>query len=343
MTDSVVQAPGDEEAAGRGRGVGTARFVLTKIGGGLISLLLVVVLGFFLFRELPGNPVRAITSDTHTSLEQMEQLRAEWSLDKPLLGQLMDYLGDLAHGDLGTSFKYRQPVSDLIMTRLGPTLLLTGTALVLAVLLGLWLGTRAAWRHGSRFDHVSTGTALMLWSVPTFWLGLIVLLVFSGWLNLFPTAGMTSPGGVDGTFASIVDVLHHLVLPTLTLTAVVYAQYLMVMRSSLLEEMNADYLTTARAKGLTDDLVRRRHAVPNALLPTITIIFLHTGMLVAGAVTVETVFSWPGLGLLTYVAIGFPDYPLLQGTMIVLAGAVVVMNVLADLIYRFIDPRVRAA
>src|SRR5436190_2846669 len=168
MTDSVVQAPGDEEAAGRGRGVGTARFVLTKIGGGLISLLLVVVLGFFLFRELPGNPVRAITSDTHTSLEQMEQLRAEWSLDKPLLGQLMDYLGDLAHGDLGTSFKYRQPVSDLIMTRLGPTLLLTGTELVLAVLLGLWLGTRRAGRHGSRFEPVSTGTALLLVSVPSF-------------------------------------------------------------------------------------------------------------------------------------------------------------------------------
>src|SRR5262249_38596418 len=155
---------------------------------------------------------------------------------------------------------------------------------VLAVLLGLWLGTRAAWRHGSRFDQISTGTALVLWSVPTFWLGMIVLMVFAVGLDLFPTAGMTTPGGVDGLLPSILDVLHHRALPALTLTAVIYAQYLMVMRSSLLEEMNADYLTTARAKGLTDDQVRRRHAVPNALLPTITIIFLHTGMLVAGAV-----------------------------------------------------------
>jgi peptide/nickel transport system permease protein len=331
-----------EERAGR-RAVGTARFVLTKIGGGLVSLLLVVVLGFFLFRALPGNPIRALTSDTHTSLDQINRLRAEWSLDKPLWGQFLDYLGDLSRGDLGTSFKYHQPVRDLILSRLWPTVLLTGTALVLAVLLGLWLGTRAAWRHGSRFDQISTGTALVLWSVPTFWLGLIVLMVFAVGLDLFPTAGMTTPGGVDGLLPSIVDVLHHLALPALTLTAVIYAQYLMVMRSSLLEEMNADYLTTARAKGLTDDQVRRRHAVPNALLPTITIIFLHTGMLVAGAVTVEAVFSWPGLGLLTYVAIGFPDYPLLQGTMIVLAGAVVVMNVLADLVYRVFDPRVRAA
>lgn len=342
-TGPVAEIPGGEEPAGRRRRTGTARFVLTKIGGGAVSLLLVIVLGFFLFRALPGNPVRALTSDTQTSLEQIERLRAEWSLDRSLFGQFLDYLGDLAHGDLGTSFRYRQPVADLIMGRLGPTLLLTGTALLLSVLLGLWLGTRAAWRHGSRFDQLATGTALVLWSVPTFWLGLIVLMVFAVGLDLFPTAGMTSPGGADGLLPSIVDVAHHLVLPALTMTAVVYAQYLMVMRSSLLEEMNADYLTTARAKGLTDDQVRRRHAVPNALLPTVTIIFLHTGLLVAGAVTVETVFTWPGLGLLTYVAIGFPDYPLLQGTMIVLAGAVVVMNVLADLVYRFIDPRVRAA
>lgn len=335
-TDPVV------ELTGRRRALGTARFILTKIGGALVSLLLVVVLGFFLFRALPGNPVRTLSRDVNTSLEQIEKLRAEWHLDKPLITQFLYYLRDLAHGDFGTSLKYKQPVGELIAGRIGPTLLLTGTALILALLLGLWLGTRAAWRHGSRFDQLSTGTSLVLWSVPTFWLGLIMLVVFSVTLDLFPTAGMTTPGGVDGVLPSIVDVVHHLALPAVTLTAVTYAQYLMVMRSSLLEEMNADYLTTARAKGLTDDQVRRRHAVPNALLPTVTIIFLHAGLLVSGAVTVETVFSWPGLGLLTYVAIGFPDYPLLQGTMIVLAGTVVVMNVLADVVYRFIDPRVRA-
>jgi peptide/nickel transport system permease protein len=338
-TEPVAEFVGERRA---GRGLSTARFVATKVGGGLISLLLVVVLGFFLFRALPGNPIRAQIADSRLDLEQIRKIREQWHMDKPLFVQFLYYLRDLAHGQFGDSTKYKQPVGDLILGRLGPTLLLTGTALILALVLGLWLGTRAAWRHGSRFDHLSTGTSLVLWSVPTFWLGLIMLMVFSGGLGLFPTAGMTTPGGVDGFFLSIVDVMHHLALPAITMTAVVYAQYLMVMRSSLLEEMNADYLTTARAKGLTDDEVRRRHAVPNALLPTVTIIFLHTGLLISGAVTVETVFSWPGLGLLTYNAIQFPDYPLLQGTMIVLAGAVVVMNVLADLVYRLIDPRVRA-
>ncbi len=325
------------------RGGSTLRFVLAKIGGGLVSLVMVVVLGFFLFRAMPGNPVRTLIRDRPGDLEQVERLRREWSLDKSLFGQFVDYLVDLAHGDLGTSFKYRQPVTDLLWDRVGATVLLTGTALVLSVALGLWLGTRAAWRHGSRFDQLSTATALVLWSVPTFWLGLIVLIVFAVGLDLFPTAGMVSPGGVDGFFPSIVDTGHHLVLPALTMVAVVYAQYLMVMRSSLLEEMNADYLTTARAKGLRDDVVRSRHAVPNALLPTVTIIFLHIGFLISGAVTVEKVFSWPGLGLLTYEAIQVPDYPLLQGSLIVLAGAVIVMNVLADIVYRLIDPRVRTS
>lgn len=304
---------------------------------------MVVVLGFFLFRAMPGNPVLSLIRDRPQDLEQVRRLRQEWSLDKPLGAQFLDYVVDLLHGDLGTSFKYRRPVTDLIAERIGPTVLLTGTALVLAVALGLWLGTRAAWRHGSRFDQLATASALVLWSVPTFWFGLIVLMVFAVGLDLFPTAGMTAPGGVPGLLPSVLDVAHHLVLPTLTLVAVVYAQYLMVMRSSLLEEMHADYLTTARAKGLRDDLVRRRHAVPNALLPTVTIIFLHVGFLVSGAVTVEKVFSWPGLGLLTYEAIQIPDYPLLQGSLIVLAGAVIVMNVLADLLYRLLDPRVRAS
>jgi peptide/nickel transport system permease protein len=342
-TDPVAEAGLRERRAGPARGMGTARFVATKLGGGLVSLFLVVTLGFFLFRALPGNPIRAASVDVHTNLDQINQLRAEWHMDRPIWQQFLYYLRDLLNGNFGTSLKYKQPVGDLISSRIGPTLLLTGTALLLALLLGLWLGTRAAWRHGSRFDQLSTGTSLVLWSVPTFWLGLIVLMVFSVALDLFPTAGMTSPGGVSGFIPSILDTAHHLILPAVTLAAVTYAQYLMVMRSSLLEEMNADYLTTARAKGLNDDQVRRRHAVPNALLPTVTIIFLHTGLLVSGAVTVETVFSWPGLGLLTYYAIQFPDYPLLQGTMIVLAGTVVVMNVLADLIYRFLDPRVRAA
>src|SRR5262249_35945492 len=194
-------------------------------------------------------------------------------------------------------------------------------------------------------DHVSTGVALTLWSMPAFWLGLILLTVFGVGVGpipgLFPVEGIVSPDTPPDFWSQAVDTAHHLVLPCLTLIALVYAQYQMAMRSSRVEEPPADYVTTAKAKGLRDDLVRRRHAVPNALLPTVTLIFLQLGMVVSGAVTVEAVFSWPGLGQLMYKALQVPDLPLVQGTFITLAGAVVVMNVLADLLYRVLDPRVR--
>ncbi|AHH97682.1 ABC transporter permease [Kutzneria viridogrisea] len=324
----------------RGAGRGTLRYVATKVGGALVSLVLVVVLGFFLFRVLPGDPVKTITRDAPVDPARLAELRAQLGLDDPLPVQFLRYLGGLLRGDLGQSYNYRQPVLDLILDRVGPTLLLVGTATVIAAALGLWLGVRGGWRRGSRFDRASTGIALLLWSAPTFWLGMVLLTVTG---TLFPSQGIIDPATPPGLLPQALDLLHHLALPCLTLVAVIYAQYLLVMRSSLLEEMNADYLTTARAKGLRDDLVRRRHAVPNALLPTVTLIFLNLGMVVSGAVTVETVFSWPGLGQLTFKAINSRDLPLLQGTFIVLAGAVLVMNLVADLLYRVIDPRVRAA
>ncbi|HEY4453909.1 MAG TPA: ABC transporter permease, partial [Pseudonocardiaceae bacterium] len=229
---------------------------------------------------------------------------------------------------------------------LWPTVLLVGTATVIAIALGLWLGTRAGWRPESVFDRTSTGIALTLWSVPQFWLGIILILVFAQGIGpipgMFPVQGITDADVAPG-FPYLLNLLHHLVLPCLTLVAAVYAQYQMIMRSSLLDEMGADYLVTARAKGLRDDMVRRRHAVPNALLPTVTLIFLNLGLVVNGAVAVEVVYSWPGLGLLMYNALNVPDLPLIQGAFITLAGAVIVMNVLADLVYRLLDPRVRTS
>jgi peptide/nickel transport system permease protein len=340
VTDLLAPVPETiaEVPPPRRRG-GTVRYVLAKLGGALFSLLMVVVLGFVLFRVLPGDPVKTMTRGRPVGNQQIAELEARFGLNKPKWQQFLDYLSGLLHGDLGVSYKYNQPVSRLILDALGPTVLLVGTATVLAVALGLWLGTRAAWRRDSRFDKVSTGVALTFWSMPTFWLGLLLLAAGGG---VFPSGGITYPDTPPDFVSQTVDTLHHLVLPVVTLVAVVYAQYQLVMRSSLLEEMNADYLTTARAKGLREDLVRRRHAVPNALLPTVTLVFLHLGMVVAGAITVEAVFSWPGLGRLTYEAISVPDLPLLQGTFLVLAAAVLVMNVVADLLYRVLDPRVRA-
>ncbi|MDQ3579393.1 MAG: ABC transporter permease [Actinomycetota bacterium] len=341
MSDAIV--PVEDPVAApppAASGGGVVRYVLTKVGGALLSLGLVVVLGFLLFRALPGDPVQTMTRGRPVSAQQIRELEAQLGLDKPLYEQFFRYVGDLLRFDLGDSYTFRVPVAQKIGERLGPTLLLVGVATVIAVALGLWLGTRSAWRRGSRFDKVSVGIALTLWSVPTFWLGLLLLSATAG---LFPSNGITYPDTPPDFLSQALDVAHHMVLPTITLVAVVYAQYQLVMRSSLVEEMTAEHLLTARAKGLPDDRVRRHHAVPNAMLPTVTLVFLHLGMVVSGAITVETVFSWPGLGLLTYEALLAPDFPLLQGTFLVLAGAVVLMNLAADLVYRFIDPRVRAS
>jgi len=340
---------GAEEPVGRakpGAPVGStlARYLSRKAGGALISLAMVVVLGFFSFRVLPGSdPAINLTRGRRVSAEEVERLRGQFGLDKPLAVQFLRYVRDLFTGDLGHSYVYNQPVSSLILDRLGPTLLLTGTAAVISMVLGLWLGQKVAWKRDSWFDRTQTGLALTLWSVPTFWLGLLLLLVFAGGLRLFPSGGMRTPGSDATGLAVVIDVAWHMVLPVITMVAVSYAYYLMVMRASVLEEMTADYLTTARAKGLTEDKVRTRHALPNALLPTVTLVFLTLGGLVGGAVTVETVFSWPGLGYLTFQGLSAPDLPLLQGTYVIFSSIVIVMNFVADLVYRVLDPRLKAA
>ncbi|MFI6292346.1 ABC transporter permease [Nonomuraea sp. NPDC050790] len=222
--------------------------------------------------------------------------------------------------------------------RIGPTLLLMGAAAVISIALGLWLGVHSGWRHGTAFDKLASGASLTLWSVPTFWLGMILLVLFSGW---FPSGGMSDPSLAATGLEHVLDVARHLVLPALTMVLVVFAQYVTVMRASIIDELGSPYLLTARAKGLTDADVRRKHAVPNALLPSVTMIFMHLGTLVTGAITVEAVYSWPGLGYLTYEALKIPDLPLLQGTFIIFSASVILMNLLADLAYRFLDPRVR--
>ncbi|SNS59971.1 peptide/nickel transport system permease protein [Streptosporangium subroseum] len=334
--------PGGERGARRT----VLRYALAKAGGAVLSIGMVIVATFFLFRLIPGDPAIAYTRDVPLDPAQLDRLRHQMGLDKPLMQQFLDFVGRTLTLDLGTSYEYKRPVADLIAERVGPTLVLVGTGLVIAVSLGLWQGTRAAWKHGSRFDRFSTGLSLVLWSVPTFWLGLLLLMVFAAGVGpipgIFPTRGMEDVDAPDGPLY-LLHVAHHLVLPCLTLVAVVYAQYLLVMRSSLLDEIGQDYVTTARAKGLRDDQVRRRHAVPNALLPTVTLVFIHIGFVVGGAVSVETVYSWPGLGLLFYEAIQGPDFAVMQGTFMVVCTAVIVMNTLADVAYHVLDPRVRSA
>ncbi|MGH8876931.1 MAG: ABC transporter permease [Stackebrandtia sp.] len=326
-----------------GRAGAMLRFVAVKLAGAVVSLGLVLVSAFFIFRVVGGDPVSAMTRDSPATPEQKAALRHELGLDKPLSGQFVDYVREMVSLRLGVSYQSRQPVIDVIGARLPATVLLTGTALVLAAGVGLWIGSRAGWRAGSRFDRAHVGVSLTLWSAPTFWLGLMVVMLFGRVLGWFPVNGMRSARVGDAWWQQVLDVAHHLVLPSVTMAAVIYAQYVLIMRSSIVEEKSADYVMTARAKGLRDDVVRRRHAVPNALLPTVTLVFLQLGAVVGGAVLTETVFSWPGLGLLTYQALRIPDIPLLQGTFVFFSAAVIVANVCADIVYRFLDPRVRAS
>jgi peptide/nickel transport system permease protein len=316
-----------------------------KLVGAVLSLAFVLVFNFFLFRVLPGDPAKNLTRNRLVPAEQVQVLRESFGLGKPLPQQFASYVRDTLRGDLGISYKFRRPVSDVIAERIWPTVLLLGISTVLSTIIGLYIGIRGAWRRGSVFDRMSLGASLALYAMPEFWLGILLLIAFAVGVGplpgLFPTGGLSSPGTDLTSVAGVWDVARHLFLPCLTLTLAYLAEYALVMRSSLLDELGEDYLVTARAKGLREALVRRRHAVPNALLPTTTLIFLNLGFVVSGAITIETVYSWPGLGLLSYEALRTPDYPVLQGVFLLFSAAVIIANLLADLLYPYLDPRVR--
>lgn len=322
-----------------------SRYVWGKVAGSLGSLAFMLVLNFFLFRVLPGDPVRTLARNRLVSQKQIDELTATLGLDQPLHVQFVTYLQNTFTGELGLSFKYRVPVSELIVDRLWPTIVLVGTGTVLATLIGIWIGVRSAWNRGSRFDKVTTGSSLTVYAMPEWWLGLLLLAAFAVGVGpipgIFPTGGLISPGLDPSSVQGVLDMAWHLVLPVITVTLAYLADYSLIMRSSLLDEMGADYLLTARAKGLRDVQVRSRHAVPNALLPAATLVALNLGFVVAGAITIETVFSIPGLGLLTYEALNVPDFPLLQGTFLVFSVAVIGANLVANLLYAWLDPRVR--
>ncbi|MGH8794155.1 MAG: ABC transporter permease [Stackebrandtia sp.] len=341
--ETVTEASAAADASGAaGRGGGDLwRFLAVKLSGAAVSLVLVVLSAFFIFRVLGGDPLDTMTRDKPATPEQRRALVEQYGLDQPMSVQFAEYLKGIATADFGQSYQSSSPVAELIAERLPATLLLTCTGLALAAGFGLWVGARAGWRQGSRFEKAHVGAALTLWSAPTFWLGMLMIVVFARYLDLFPVNGMRSARTPPQFWPQFFDVAHHLVLPAVTMAAVVYAQYVLIMRSSIIEEKGNDYLTVAKAKGLRDDLVRRRHAVPNALLPTVTLVFLQIGAVFNGALLTETIFSWPGLGLLFYEAIQIPDVPLLQTCFLFFAGTTVVANTVADILYRFLDPRVR--
>jgi peptide/nickel transport system permease protein len=319
----------------------------------LVTIFVVITFNFFLFRVLPGDPAKAGIKDPRLSPQTVAALQQRFGLDKPVLfnteegnpfdSQYFHYLGALAQGDLGTSYAYRnRPVVSLLGTALINTLWLVLPADLLAIFLGVLLGLIAAWRRGTKLDVGALMFALFTWALPTFFLGILLLFFGSRYLGL-PTGGRITIGLDQGFWATTGDVIRHLLLPTLTFALVLLGEYMLIMRSSVVEVFSEDYILTAKAKGLNTFQIIRRHAFRNAMLPLVTLIALNLGFTVSGAIQVETVFSWPGLGKLTVDAVSQRDYPVLQGAFLMLAISVVLANLAAELIYLRLDPRVTEA
>ncbi len=317
-----------------------SRYLLNKIGWSLITITFVIVLNFFLFRILPGDPSRSVR-DPRLTQAAIAAMQVRFGLDKPLSTQFVLYVGNLLRGELGISFHTQRPVAEMLREKLGNTLLLIGTGTFCSIILGITLGIVAAWKARTAIDYAAVGVSLIAWAAPTFWFGILLLFWGSSQLGL-PIGGKETPGGnFTNLWQEWVDVGRHMLLPTLTYTIIYAGQYTLFMRSAILEIFSEDYILTAKAKGLSNFQILRDHALRNAMLPTVTVIALNLGFTVAGAIEIETVFSWPGLGHTVVEAVGRQDYPVLQGAFLLLAVSVIAANLLADLLYSYLDPRVR--
>ena len=329
--------------------MGTRRYIVGKVTQAVLTLAFVMVFNFFLFRVIPGDPASLLLRGTSAfSPENVQQLTEDLGLDRPLPEQFLVYVQDTVTLNYGDSFFLRgQDVADVISDRIWPTMLLVATSTIASAVIGLIIGIYAGWRQGSRFDVGSQGFTLFVYSMPEFWFGILVLMAFAGGVGpfpaIFPAGGYSTPGAELTGLAYVADVLNHLALPWFVLTVAYLGEYSLIMRNSLIDVRNDDFVMTARAKGMREKQVLWRHVVPNALLPTFTLVLLSLGFIFGGAITVEYVFSYPGLGLLTVQAIDSKDFPLLQGLFLLFSAAVILANLVADITYSYLDPRVRAA
>lgn len=307
-----------------------------------LLILAVLILNFLLIHLAPGDPAEVIAGEMGGATEEMlQQIRETYGLDKPVITQLGIYLGQALQGDLGQSFFYNAPVVDLILGRIGPTILLVIAALTFAILIGTMLGVLSSHKPKGIMSGFVTLFSVVGYSAPIFWTGLMLVILFAWTFPIFPIANMYDITQEGGFFARVLDVLHHLVLPALTLGIVYIAQYSRLTRASMLEILGSDYIRTARAKGVGEVKIYGYHALRNAILPVVTIAGLQFGSIISGAVLVETVFSWPGLGTLAFDSILARDYPTVLGILFFSSLLVIIANLITDLVYRVVDPRIR--
>lgn len=316
-------------------------YVARRLALAIPTILTIVVINFALLHLAPGDAADVLAGEAGSATpEFMAQLRHKFGLDQPLYVQLVVYLKQVATFDLGYSFRHGMPVLDLILTRLGPTLLLMLTVFVVSVGVGTLLGAIAARNLNTWKDNLISVLTVFSYATPVFWVGLMLIVVFSIKLGWFPTSGMEQVAAFNEGWTRVIDIAHHLVLPAFTLTLFYLALYTRLMRASVLDQYAMDYVVTARAKGLTENQIARRHVLRNAALPVVTMAGVQIGGLLGGAVVVETVFAWPGLGLLAYEALFARDLNLLLGIFFISACLVVVVNLAVDLVYTQLDPRI---
>lgn len=318
-----------------------AVYIARRLAQAVPVVFAVVILNFMIVHLAPGDPVNILVGEYGSTPEFRERVRREYGLDQPLPTQLVVYLRRVLRGDLGHSLYFNQPVIRLILERLPATILLMASQLVFALAGGVSLGVAAARRPYSALDNASTAVALIGYSMPVFWSGLLLILLFSTTLGVLPSGGMISSREQVSGLAVVWDVLRHLILPAFTLGLVNLALYVRLTRASMLEVLSQDYMRTAWAKGLAERRVMRHHALRNALLPVVTITGIDLGRMIGGAVLTETVFAWPGVGTLTFTALQSRDYPVIVGTFMLVSIGVILANLFVDIMYGILDPRIQ--
>jgi peptide/nickel transport system permease protein len=305
-----------------------------------ITMFAVWTLNFVLFHMLPGDPAYALVG-TRIPKEQADELREKLGLNKSIPEQYIIATELLLQGELGYSWFYKKPVTEVVMERMKYTLLLVGVGTFFAVLIGVNLGILAGSRRGGPLDVTIVGSSLAFYAMPAFWLSMIFLMIFAVELDLFPLRGFTTyTGGDVSGWDTFKDALWHMVLPVSVFVLVSISEFVLMMRNALIDVLTEDYITTARAKGISPRNIIRRHAVPNALIPTVATTAMFIGWVVTGVIMIEIVFSWPGIGTLTWDAIKQQDYPVLQGIFLVVTLTMLLANFAADILYTYIDPRV---
>jgi len=319
------------------------RYVLGRLAWAGPVVVAIVVATFLIIHVVPGDPIQALVGDFPTPPGYAEQVRRDFGLDQPLSTQLWLYLVNLAQGNLGFSFSNRQPVLALVLDRSQYTLLIMLPALTAAAILGVVMALAAAPRAGGLFDSSITALSLIGFSIPIFWLGQILVIAFAIQLPWLPAQGMVSARETLSGWAHARDVLWHMALPAFSITIFYVAIVSRVARASVLEALSQDFVLTARAKGLGRRTILWRHVLPNAMIPVVTVIGYNFGHSLTGAILVETVFAWPGLGSLFITSIGNRDYPVLVGIFLLTAIAVVIANLITDILYAALDPRVRSS